>query len=65
MSGLSVGNAGTIEDTGAGGLVITNTTVTQTGKGVLSANGAGSHVDLNNATIVGGPLSTSSAACST
>ena len=59
LNPASIGNAGTIEDTAAGGLAITNTTVTQTGNGVISANGAGSHVDLNGATIVGGLLSSS------
>ena len=51
-------NEGLIEDTGAGGLGITATTITNTG--TIGAFGVGSHVDLANyADIIGGTLSTS------
>jgi plastocyanin len=53
-----VSNAGTIEATGTAGLIIQNTTVTQSGAGVIEAIGAGTHVDLEGATVDGGTLTT-------
>jgi len=56
-----VENVGLLESTaGTGGLVITtNTTIDNTGNsnaGQLVANGAGTHVDINSSTILGGTL---------
>ena len=51
-------NAGTMEGTGTGGLVIWNTAVINSG-GTILASGAGSHVDLQSAYIEGGLLTTS------
>jgi len=58
LNPVSISNAGVIEDTGTAGLLISNTTIDQTGAGKISAIGAGSHVDLSNATIAGGSIST-------
>ena len=58
-TGNIVTNAGVMEDTGTGGLVITNVySVLNTG-GTISAVGAGAHVDLNNTTIQGGTVTSS------
>ena len=51
---VPVTNAGLLEDTGAAGLGLVNTTVNNTG--TIGAFGAGSHVDLQSATINGGIL---------
>jgi hypothetical protein len=50
-------NAGTMEGTGTGGLVIWNTAVNNAG-GTIAALGAGAHVDLQSASIQGGTLTT-------
>ena len=52
-----VTNAGLIEDTNTAGLAIVNTLVNNIG-GTLQAVGASAHLDLNNATIEGGKLTT-------
>ena len=56
--GTTVANVGLLEGTGAGGLVIQNTAVDNTGGGRIVAAGAGAHVDLQTATILGGTLTT-------
>ena len=59
LSVPTVTNKGLLEDTGTGGLQISNpngTTVVNVG-GTIAATGAGTHVDLNGATIQGGTLS--------
>ena len=56
-SGEVVTNSGLIEATGAGGLNINSTTVNGSNGGMILA-GAGSHVNLATADIVGGTLST-------
>ena len=50
----AVNNSGLIEATGAAGLLITGTTITNTATGVVKA--VGSHIDLTSATIAGGTL---------
>ncbi len=50
-------NAGTMEGTGTGGLVLWNTAVNNAG-GTIQAVGAGAHVDLQTAYIEGGILTT-------
>ena len=56
-------NNGTLESTSTGGLEIVNTAVNNAGAidtdGTVLAAGAGAHVDLNGATIMGGVLATS------
>src|SRR5262249_54855639 len=54
-TGNTVINDGILEATGAGGLVIENTTVDDSGGGSIEGNG-GSSVELQNAVIVGGTL---------
>jgi len=56
-SGEVVTNGGLIEATGAGGLNINSTTVNGSSGGIILA-GAGSHVNLATADIVGGTLTT-------
>ena len=56
--GTGVVNTGVLQDTGAGGLLIQNTAVDGTGGGRIVAAGAGAHVDLQTATIIGGTLAT-------
>ena len=56
--GTGVVNTGVLQDTGAGGLLIQNTAVDNTGGGRIVAAGAGAHVDLQTATIIGGTLAT-------
>ena len=59
ISSGSVTNQGILETTaGAGGLQLSYTTVQNDG-GQIIADGAGTHVDLNSADIIGGTLSTS------
>jgi hypothetical protein len=53
--GPALVNAGLIEATGTGGLVVFNSTIDNTG-GTLLASGAGNNVDLQNSDIVGGLL---------
>ena len=53
-----VQNSGTLEDTGSAGLLISQTTVDNAATGIILAAGAGSHVDLQGATISGGTLET-------
>jgi Ca2+-binding RTX toxin-like protein len=60
LNSLTVNNAGVIKATAGGTIALVNATVNQTGTGVIRADGSGSHVDLNNATIVGGLLTRSS-----
>ena len=50
-----VTNTGLLEATNTGGLFIQGTSITNTG-GTIKATGAGAHVDLQSATIVGGTL---------
>ena len=56
-------NNGTLKSTSTGGLEIVNTAVNNAGAidtdGTVLAAGAGAHVDLNGATIMGGVLATS------
>jgi hypothetical protein len=59
-SGEAVVNDGLIEATGAGGLIISSTTVNNAGGGVILA-GAGSHINLATADIVGGVLNSTGA----
>ena len=59
LPSTTVTNTGLLEDTGAGGLLIYGTTVDGTGGGTILAAGAGAHVDLQSATIIGGTLGTS------
>ena len=47
-------NEGKLEATGTGGLVIADTTVTASPKGLLTTLALGSHIDLDGATITGG-----------
>ena len=54
--GIAVTNAGLIEDTGPAGLGIVGTAINNTG--TIAAPLAGTHVDLQSATINGGVLST-------
>ncbi len=54
----AVSNDGTIESSGTGGLQFQNLTVSNTGTGVVAAATAGSHIDLDNATIAFGILRT-------
>ena len=59
LSGPSVTNAGLIESTdGTGELLFYGATVDNQG-GQISANGVGTHIDLYNADIIGGTLTTS------
>ncbi len=65
-TGNYVQNAGILKSTNtstnAGGLVINNTTIDNSGKanaGKIEAIGANTHVDVENATVVGGTLITS------
>ncbi len=58
--GNLVVNTGLLEDTGKGGLVISNTTV-DNASGTIEATGAGAHVDLAGAYIEGGTLTTAAA----
>jgi hypothetical protein len=51
-------NAGLIESTSAGGLIIDGGTTIDNIGGIIKATGAGSKVELNNADVVGGTLST-------
>jgi filamentous hemagglutinin len=54
-----VSNKGLLEATNTGGLFILNTGVNDSGNGntgLIEANGAGAHVDLQSATIYGGTL---------
>jgi hypothetical protein len=51
-------NSGLLEATAAGGLVLLNSGITQTG-GKISAAGKGAVVEIQNSTIYGGTLSTS------
>ncbi len=53
----AVTNAGTLQATGAGGLVLQGIVVGNAG-GTVQAVGAGAHVDLSTATIAGGTLHT-------
>ena len=53
--GETVTNAGLIEATGAGGLVIRNTSIDDSGGGVILA-GSGSHIALQGADLIGGTL---------
>lgn len=56
-----VTNTGLLEDTGAGGLFILNSSIDNTqntNAGKITASGAGAHVDLQNSTILGGTLTT-------
>jgi hypothetical protein len=53
--GPALVNAGLIEATGTGGLVVSNSTIDNTG-GTLLASGAGNNVDLQSSDIVGGLL---------
>lgn len=55
-AGRGVANSGSLLAQGTGGLGITNTAVTNTSSGKLSAL-AGSHIDLNGASIIAGTLS--------
>ncbi len=57
VSTPTITNAGTIRAT-AGGALTLRGSATQTGVGVILASGAGSHVDLSGATVIGGLLST-------
>jgi hypothetical protein len=52
-------NSGLIEDTGSAGLEIYRTTIDSSSGGLIAAVGAGTHVDLAGATLIGGTLSTS------
>jgi autotransporter passenger strand-loop-strand repeat protein len=52
-------NAGTLEATDPGGLVISNTIVGNAPTGVIAALGSGANVNLDNATISGGIFKTS------
>ena len=54
-TGGAVTNTGTIEDTGTGGLVIQNTTISG---GTIKAQVANSFISLNNSSIAGATLST-------
>ena len=54
----AVSNDGTMKSSGTGGLQFQNLSVSNTGTGVIAATTAGSHVDLDNATIEGGILRT-------
>ena len=56
---ITVNNAHLLESTGTGGLSIYNATISNLAgndSGQIVANGAGTHVDINNSTIVGGEL---------
>ena len=62
MNGLrasfsTITNKGLLEDTGTAGLQLSSDTVVN-GGGTISANGDGTHVDLNGTTIQGGTLTT-------
>jgi hypothetical protein len=59
-AGLNVTNAGLIEATGSAGLVISNTTVTQSTGGLIAA--AGGNVYLDGATLANDTLQTSAGA---
>jgi len=64
VSGGTAVNAGLLEDTGAGGLLILGSTVDNTAGGTLAvagtmlASGVGAHIDLQSAKIRGGTLTT-------
>ncbi len=55
----AVSNAGTIEATATGGLLVKSTTIIQSGAGNVVANGAGATVTLSGAAIEGGRLAAS------
>ncbi len=60
--GTTLVNNGILRSSNTGGLVISGTTVDNTGNGnggVITAVGAGSHVELNSSTVIGGTLNAS------
>lgn len=59
VGGMPIDNAGLMECTGTGGLIINNSTVDNDG-GNIAAIGKGTHVDLAGATIESGTLKTAS-----
>ena len=54
--GVTFTNYGTLEATGAAGLVIEDTTVDSTGGGFVSIAGAGGTVELQNSALLGGTI---------
>jgi hypothetical protein len=58
IEGAAFNNTGTLEVTGAGGLTITSTTITDSAGAMIKALASGSHIDLDTAVITGGKVST-------
>ena len=58
LNPVSISNAGVIEATGKGGLLISQTTITQSNSGVIGATGIGAVVTLAGVTVYGGSLTT-------
>ena len=61
LSGSEIFGAGTILEAGMSGTVTIRTTLTDSATSLILASGASAHVDLDNATILGGVLRTSGA----
>ena len=61
LSGSEIFGAGTILEAGMSGTVTIRTTLTDSATSLILASGASAHVDLDNATILGGVLKTSGA----